>query len=265
MSKLGENPLKVDKPKFSLMNWLFSSKSQTLESQITENIQLVKMLRRTHNELFDDYCDYVEEERKLQVSNTLRGKIFSFLAKILSLYCIYKVIMSLVNLILGRKGGLDPINKLMRLIVTIFNVNIDAQNIDIICSNMSFIIFGFLIIINVRSFAKNIIQCFKIIVKRYLADILSTDMVVYMLSEILGVYFVSTLLMMQNTFPYQFKQNINKVLGEINYTVLYNRFDTVFIVSSLVSMLVIWANLKIRESKWKNSDTLYEEAESLNV
>jgi len=160
--------------------------------------------------------------------------------------------MSTLNIILGRKRGLDPINRLLHIILFVFSVKANNEYIDMICSNVSFAIFGYLIFMNVRSFAKNMMQFFRIFMKSYLSEIFSSDFIVYLLSEILGVYFVSTLLLMQNSFPYQFKANINSVLGDIDYNKHYDRFDTIFIISSISSVILLWLNLKIKQSKYKS-------------
>ena len=47
---------------------------------------------------------------------------------------------------------------------------------------------------NVRSFSLNLMIFFQIFMKSFLSRILSMDVVIYLISEAIGVYFVSTLI-----------------------------------------------------------------------
>jgi len=62
-NKLADNPYLKEKPKFSFFGWLFGKKPNLVEAQIISNDQQIKALRKIHNEVFDDYCEYIEEEK----------------------------------------------------------------------------------------------------------------------------------------------------------------------------------------------------------
>ena len=63
----------------------------------------------------------------------------------MTLYCIYKLITTTINICLGRKKGIYPINRVLKWF---FDFN-DEYYI-ILCSNISFIFMGYLMISNVR-------------------------------------------------------------------------------------------------------------------
>ena len=57
---------------------------------------------------------------------------------------------------------------------------------------------------NVRSFSLNLMIFFQIFMKSFLSRILSMDVVIYLISEAIGVYFVSTLMLLQTSLPSQY-------------------------------------------------------------
>ena len=66
------------------------------------------------------YKEYVEEEVRYVFSMTLQGRFFKKLAWIVSIYCVYKMLMSIINFIIGRKKSMDPINRILKIILPFF-------------------------------------------------------------------------------------------------------------------------------------------------
>jgi hypothetical protein len=78
------------------------------------------------------------------------------------------------------------------------------------------------------------------------------------------MYFISTFLLMYNQFPVQhrytliinslFKEynrkNMEAFFGELNFRTLYRLFDTIFLVSALAAMALIWLNDKLKKEKY---------------
>ena len=61
--------------------------------------------------------------------------------------------MSMVNLIVGRKKGIDPISRVLRVFFII-----SEESYEILSSYIAFIFMGYLMISNVRSFTLNLIN-----------------------------------------------------------------------------------------------------------
>ena len=66
------------------------------------------------------------------------------IAKVMTLYCIYKVFTTFINILFGRIRGIDPINRVLKVF---FNVNDEYYNI--ICGDISFIFMGYLMVSNI--------------------------------------------------------------------------------------------------------------------
>lgn len=62
----------------------------------------ISQLREIHKEFFDYYKEYTDEEQRYIFSNTLYGKFLKRLAWIVFIYCIYKILITVFNLLKGR-------------------------------------------------------------------------------------------------------------------------------------------------------------------
>ena len=89
-----------------------------------------------------DYCEYLQEVKKENFSRTLYGRVLNKSAKFLAVYCVYKVFMSILNYIMGRKKNIDPIS---RVLGWFFDINEDTYKI--LSNAISFVFMGILIIL----------------------------------------------------------------------------------------------------------------------
>ena len=56
-----------------------------------------------------------------------QGKYFNFLGYFFSLYCIWKIFISTVNIVFDRVGRVDPITKGMEIAVHWFGLDIEVR------------------------------------------------------------------------------------------------------------------------------------------
>lgn len=82
----------------------------------------------------------MQEVKKENFSKTLYGRFLNKIAKVLSIYCVYKLFMSFWNYILGRKRAIDPISRVLGWFFTI-----NEENYKILSNDISFVFMGFYI------------------------------------------------------------------------------------------------------------------------
>ena len=119
---------------------------------------------------------------------------------ILSVYSVTKIVLTVWNMFVGRKLSTDPITRLINFIsfMTEQNVNYSVQ---LYCQYISFVFMGYLMISNVRSFSMNMKNFFDFIFRRRKLNILETDTLVLLLSEMYGIYFLSAAILLQSGLP----------------------------------------------------------------
>lgn len=84
----------------------------------------------------------------------------------------------------GRKKGIDPINRILKITFAIMGWNLNDEHYLVICDYSSFIFTGFLIFSNTRSFSLNIMNFFKLITGPLLNKLVSNDIIVYFITEV---------------------------------------------------------------------------------
>ncbi|KAM3146449.1 hypothetical protein pb186bvf_001418 [Paramecium bursaria] len=171
----------------------FSPKKQNKDLEQREDLaNEINQLKEIHREFFEYYKEYTEEEKRYQFSRTLYGKFLKRLAWIVFIYCIYKMIMSMINFYLGRQKSIDPINRILKVILPFFGFTLDQDTYETLAIYGTFIFMGYLMISNVRSFSLNLINLFNSFMGIALLQKMPAEIMVCVLAEIFSVYLLST-------------------------------------------------------------------------
>ena len=134
------------------------------------------------------------------ISETINGKIFKLFSFILAVYSISKFVLTSWNMIKGRKLSTDPITRFLNFAVWLLDGNIN-DTFRTYTQYISFGFMGYLMISSVRSFSINIKNFFDFILRRRRLNILTTDTLVLLLSEMYGIYFLSAVILLQSGLP----------------------------------------------------------------
>ena len=111
---------------------------------------------------------------------------------------------------------------------------------------------GYLIITSVRSFSINMKNLFDFILRRGVIKKLETDIIVLILSGVYGVYFLTAVVLLQNGLPKIYTANLRKVTGEIRVLDHFTFFDSLFLICSLLSVVLLYISEKLRNDKMKS-------------
>jgi hypothetical protein len=106
-------------------------------------------------------------QQRIEYSKTLKGKYFHVLGHFFSLYCVWKILISFINIIFNRVGKgtenehsffqinsvlcfsrlVDPVTRGIELTVHFFNLQFDAQFWS---QYVSFILIGIIVVTSIR-------------------------------------------------------------------------------------------------------------------
>ncbi|KAI9098146.1 Golgi pH regulator B [Phlyctochytrium arcticum] len=187
----------------------------------------IKALENVMQQLFLDLDDLNVERERIRYSRTFKGHYFNVLGYIFSVYCLWKVISSTINIVFNRVGGLDPVTHGLNVLVHRFGIDID---VTFWAPQLSFIFVGILVVCSIRGL---LIQFMKFF--RAFASSLSPNNIVLFLAHVMGMYFLSTVLMMRMSLPLEHRTIITDVLGRIEFNFYHRWFDVIFLVSALAS------------------------------
>ncbi|KAF9381451.1 Golgi pH regulator B [Mortierella sp. AD011] len=190
-----------------------SSNKPELEN-LNDLKQEVAALEGISRQLFMDIDDLYAEMSRLEYAKTWQGKYSNLMGYIFSVYCIYKLAMALINTLFNRTGSTDPITALISKVVSYTNMTIDVRFWS---QQLSFFFVGLMIVLSIRGLLQELSKFFKAFSRH-----ISSSNIILFLAHIMGLYFLSSILTMRQNLPLEY------------------RFDVIFLVSGIVSMVFLY-------------------------
>ncbi|KAH6584702.1 hypothetical protein BASA60_000864 [Batrachochytrium salamandrivorans] len=149
--------------------------------------------------LFMDLDELQMDRKRLLEAKTYRGIFNNLLGYVFSVYCIFKTCMAMINIVLNRQGETDPITRTLDVLVHYAGVEIDAK---LWAKDISFALLGVLVVVSVRG---------------------------------LLLQFANVVLMLRINLPIQHRANVERVLGNVEFSFYLRWFDVIFVLSAITS------------------------------
>lgn len=193
----------------------------------------IATLDEARRELFVEINELYGARLASNESRTCKGRLFNLMGYFFSVYCVYKMVMAALNIILQRVRKNDPVSQWIQLfLVYVLDVKIDVRFWS---QHASFLLIGVLVATQMRGFLLQTMKMFHA-----WSSVLSSNSVILLLAEIMGMYFVSSVLLMRMSLPVDYRRIITRVLGDIEFHFYHHFFDVIFIVSATVSIVAIF-------------------------
>lgn len=77
----------------------------------------------------------------------------------------------------------------------------------------------------------------------------TTHAMVLLLAQVMGTYFVATVLMMRMSMPEQFRQGVSRSIGEIEFSFFHRWFDVIYVLSACASIIIFMTSYAVRASR----------------
>uniref|UniRef100_A0A8C6RMU4 G protein-coupled receptor 89 n=1 Tax=Nannospalax galili TaxID=1026970 RepID=A0A8C6RMU4_NANGA len=189
----------------------------------SENLTLIQQevdaLEELSRQLFLETADLYATKERIEYSKTFKGKYFNFLGYFFSIYCVWKIFMATINIVFDRVGKTDPVTRGIEITVNYLGIQFDVRvNLD---PDLSF--------------------CFPTVDFFYaISSSKSSNVIVLLLAQIMGMYFVSSVLLIRMSMPPEYRTIITEVLGELQFNFYHRWFDVIFLVSALSSILFLY-------------------------
>ena len=198
----------------------------------TENVAQLQTDVNVHEELsrqlFLETVDLHATKERIEYSKTLKGKYFNILGYFFSLYCMWKIFMCTINIVFNRVGKKDPVTRGIEILVHYLGFEFD---VSFWSQHVSFILIGVMIVTSIRGLLITLTKFFYAI-----SSSKSSNIIVMALAQIMGMYFVSSVLLMRMNMPESYRLIITIVLGELQFQFYHRWFDVIFLVSALSSI-----------------------------
>lgn len=192
----------------------------------------IRALEAFSRELFLDLDELIHARLDEIQARTHIGRLMNVLGGCCSLICVYKVIMSSVNLLL-RRGNVhndDPATNLLRIAFVHLGITL---NIEYWAPVLSMVFVGYLTFANTRQFIHRLLAVFRMV-----STSVTSNSLVLLLSEVMAMYFAACVLLTLRFVPKADRGKLLHMVGEVDLSFVHLHFDYVFLVSSLSSVAV---------------------------
>uniref|UniRef100_A0A914HY64 Golgi pH regulator n=1 Tax=Globodera rostochiensis TaxID=31243 RepID=A0A914HY64_GLORO len=181
--------------------------------------------------LFLELVELRNMRDRVEYSRTWQGIYFNIAGHFFSVYCIWKLFICTVNIVFDRVGKVDPITKGIEIVVKHFGYQIDVRFWSQQCS---FLVIGLIAVTSIRGLLLTIAKFFNAISNRQ-----SSNLIVLVLAHVMGMYFVSSVLLIRMNMPPEYRIIITEVLGELQFNFYHRWFDVIFLLSAISSILFL--------------------------
>ncbi|KAI1704283.1 abscisic acid g-protein coupled receptor domain-containing protein [Ditylenchus destructor] len=215
-----------------VMDTFSPTSKTTLKDQISTLKSEIGPLEEFGKHLFLELVELHNMKDRVEYSKTWQGKYFNVLGHLWSVYCMWKIFICTVNIVFDRVGKVDPVTRGIEIAVNYLGWQIDVRFWS---QNVSFLIVGIIAVTSIRGLLLTIAKFFNAISSRE-----SSNLIVLVLAHFMGMYFVSSVLLIRMNMPLKYRIIITEVLGELQFNFYHRWFDVIFLISALLSILFIY-------------------------
>ncbi|KAI8866675.1 hypothetical protein GQ42DRAFT_127884 [Ramicandelaber brevisporus] len=216
------------------------------DSEAIKLEQEIDGLSKIAQQFYNDLETLHAEKERYEASRTWKGWYFNLLGYVFSVYCVYKIVVCTINILLNRVGQADPVTMWLTLAAAHFDLDSDhrhhdadesgpAFDIEFWSQQLSFWMTGILVICSIRGLLIQILKFFNALSSR-----VSPNNIVLFLAWVMGSYFLASVLLLRGSLPLSYRGIITEVLSaiEFNFYQLWN--DVIFVVSAVTSLVFVF-------------------------
>jgi len=179
-------------------------------------------------------------------SNTVKGRLFGVGGRFFAVYCVFRIISSIVNIFSPIRSGdttstsSDLVTQLLVYCVSLFpSVRMEFDEIASVARQISLALVGVIILSSLRLVLTGVARILRVTNKN-----LGASLMLLLLAQLMGIYLLSTLIQLRTSFPSNNgEDNLFSTLPE--YVVFGGTFDGSFLLAVLVTGVVKWFDERV--------------------
>ncbi|KAJ8690450.1 hypothetical protein PTI98_011877 [Pleurotus ostreatus] len=186
-------------------------------------------------------------------SATLKGRLYNLSGRLFSIYCIIRVISSIVNIISSRSTSHqtsypDLITQFLAYLLTHISSEVNLADVARMSRQISLVLVGVIILSSIRLVLRGVTRALHVSNRS-----LGASLMLLVLAQLMGIYMLSTIVQLRSTFPppptdsktSEEAQNLFSLIPK--YEVFGSLFDWSFVVAAGATLVVRWGAEKMGE------------------
>lgn len=201
--------------------------------------------------LLTDLLELRQERARAIAARTIWGHVTNVLGYALSLYCVYRMFASARALLFGEDLSSDPVSKTIGLALRLFSGGALTLDVAAFSQYLTMAFIGFISITSLRGFMGQVQRVFS----AWASGATGSGGLVLLLTELLGFYAVSMLLLLRRQLPVKYRRVVSDAIGgELEFDSFHRWFHSFFLASAVVSVVLFYS--QVRRTKAEALDRL---------
>ncbi|KAG6915479.1 hypothetical protein DXG01_011310 [Tephrocybe rancida] len=181
-------------------------------------------------------------------AGTLRGRIVNFGGLLFAFYCIVRIFSCLINVLdpSRRESSQSQTDLIAELLVRVLALvsHPDSAAITSLARQLSLALVGLIIMTSVRRVLKGATRALRVTSRN-----LGASLMMLLLAQLMGIYLLSTVVQLRNSFPPPPDADINLFSTIPQFEVFGAVFDWSVLVAAAASGFLRWGNEKVNGLK----------------
>jgi len=223
------------------------------DSQLSSIRQELRGLEALEYEMSRNLESLKQRRADAMFAGTFAGQLFNWGGRLFAIYCIYRIINSIVNLFLPARSAATPEERaqagadmismgLAYLLALLPSVHMPPEDIAVISRQISLGLVGVIILSSIRLVLRGVARALRVTSRN-----LGASLMLLILAQLMGIYLLSTLVQLRTSFPPPARSDTTPDAGTVNlfstlpeYQLFGSLFDGSFLIAAGGSALVRW-------------------------
>lgn len=144
---------------------------------------------------------------------------------------------SSMALVVGEDTSSDPVSRTLAFILRVFSGGTFTLDVKSFSQYLTLVFVGFISISSLRGFMTHMQRFFSFL----RGGAISSVVFVLLLTELLGFYTVSTLLLLRRQLPEQYRAAVTDAIGgDLEFDSYHKGFHAIFLITAMASIGLFW-------------------------
>ena len=198
---------------------------------INAEVDALEMVNRT---LFADLHDINLLKERKRLAKTAYGRLLEACGVIMAVICGYRFVAGLKRLLFMQTPKSDPISFALHLFLANKSIHVDPE---VLAQYLSLLLIAFLVINSMQNFILQLVKLFFAF-----GGGVTTDALVLFTTEMVGLYFISSVLLIREQLPERYRQSVTDALGaDLEFRFYAKFYELIFMASAALTAFALYA------------------------